>query len=74
MPRPANPDLSITWKVPIPATLGGKVEFLLLDPMTNRPIYGARVKLITRLLDAWVSGLEGRPSAPPPTLEELRNA
>lgn len=55
MGRPNNPDLTKYWKICLPATLAGKVEFLLMDPLHKKPTYGARAKLITELLEQWVT-------------------
>jgi hypothetical protein len=55
MPRSANPDLMIDWKVPLPATLAGSVEHELMNPITGKPRYGERSKLISYLLADWLS-------------------
>lgn len=55
MPRPFNPDLTKDWKICLPATLAGSVEFELLDPITKRPRYGERSKLIAALLSEWLA-------------------
>jgi hypothetical protein len=52
--RPTNPDLTKYWKVCIPATLAGTVELYLFDKIHKKPLYGARSKLITELLEGWV--------------------
>lgn len=54
MARPLNPDLTKKWKICLPATLAGRVEFLLFDRLHNKPKYGSRAKLITGLLEEWV--------------------
>ena len=54
MSRPLNPDLTKHWKISLPATLAGTVEFYLFDPLHGKPIYGSRGKLIATLLEAWV--------------------
>lgn len=77
MPRPFNPDLSTPWKINLPATLAGKVEYLLLDPIHSKPIYAARNKLLVALLEWWIAretrGTE-RPVLPHvPSVQELRN-
>ena len=72
MPRPFNPDLIRPWKITIPATLAGRVEFALMDRITNKPIYGARNKLISALLTRWLAEQGGDPAPPVPSLEELR--
>ena len=54
MPRPLNPDLTKKWKICLPATLAGTVEFYLFDRIHNKPRYGARAALLTELLEKWV--------------------
>jgi hypothetical protein len=54
MGRHVNSDLSIDWKICLPATLAGRVEHLLMNPITGKPKYGARSKLIEELLSGWV--------------------
>lgn len=58
MPRKPNPDLIKPWKVNLPATLAGKIEYLLLDPIHQKPRYASRGLLIKRLLESWLSRLE----------------
>lgn len=55
MPRPQNPDLTKYWKICLPATLAGRVEFLLFDRLHNKPRYGSRGQLIKTLLEDWVA-------------------
>lgn len=55
MVRPNNPDLTKFWKVCLPATLAGTVELYLFDSIHKKPLYGARSKLISELLEKWVS-------------------
>ena len=55
MPRRCNPDLSKDWKIVLPATLAGSVEFELLDPATSKPRYGERSRLIAYLLSQWLA-------------------
>lgn len=54
MSRPVNPDLTKNWKISLPATLAGTVEFYLFDPLHKKPLYGARARLIASLLERWV--------------------
>ena len=54
MPRPFNPDLTKNWKISLPATLAGTVEFYLFDPLHKKPLYGSRARLIASLLESWV--------------------
>jgi hypothetical protein len=48
------------WKVLIPATLAGRIEFYFLDPITGKPKYGDRGRLITQLLEEWLAKQEHR--------------
>ena len=48
MGRPLNPDLTKHWKISLPATLAGTVEFYLFDPVHGKPLYGSRARLIHR--------------------------
>lgn len=55
MPRPTNPDLTKKWKICLPATLAGTVEFYLFDRLHNKPRYGSRAALLKELLENWVA-------------------
>lgn len=55
MPRSVNPDLIKVWKINLPATLAGKVEFILWDNLHGKPQYGERSKLIQALLTEWLA-------------------
>lgn len=55
MPRRPNADLSKDWKIVLPATLAGAVEFQLLDVNTGKPRYGERSRLIGYLLNNWLA-------------------
>lgn len=73
MPRPFNPDLSTPWKINMPATLAGKVEYLLLDPIHQKPIYSSRNKLLVSLLEWWLARESGTSNLPHvPSIVELR--
>lgn len=75
--RRNNPELMKNWKIPVRASLAGKVELTLTDPVTREPRYGARTKLVDALLEHWLDSLQGKPIEerhPLPTLEELRSA
>lgn len=66
-------DLQKPWKLNLSASVAGKVEFMLTDPITKKPIYGARTKLIEALIERWIAEQEGRTPLPHvPTLEQLR--
>lgn len=76
MARPINPDLTKPWKVSLPAQLAGRVEYALMNPLQNSPIYGSRNKLIIALLEWWIARESGTsPEHLPyvPSLEELRS-
>jgi len=57
----------------MPATLAGKIEYMLLDPVHGKPRYGARNKLIVALLSDWLSQQEGTGPKPIPALSDLQN-
>lgn len=56
MPRACNPNLMKDWKIPLDASLAGAVEFELMDPITKKPRYGERSKLVAALLADWLAG------------------
>jgi len=67
----------------IPIDLAFRVETQLMDPVTNRPSYASRSKLIQSLLFDWLlrqgvidPGSTGRPVAPqlPLTLDTLKKS
>lgn len=60
MPRKMNPDLSIDWKIVLPAALAGAVEHELMDPITRKPRYGERSRLATQLFANWLAERTGR--------------
>jgi hypothetical protein len=73
MSRPFNPDLSTPWKLNMPATLAGKVEYLLLDPIHCKPIYGSRNRLAVALFEWWIAREQGQAdNVHVPSLTELR--
>lgn len=48
--RRAHTDPPINWALSIPTSVAAKTDLLLLDPLTNKPRYGSRSKLVTTLL------------------------
>jgi hypothetical protein len=73
---PRSDELLKPWKVAISAEVAGKVEFVLTDPITKKPHYGARKKLLESLLRFWLAREAGvPPEALPdlPSLEQLRS-
>ncbi len=71
MPRACNPDLMKDWKIPLPATLAGSVEFELMDPITKKPRYGERSKLVGYLLAQWLAGRGRKIIVDPPSSDLL---
>ena len=71
MGRPFNPDLSAPWKIHLPATLAGKIEYLLLDPIHQKPIYASRNKLLVALLEWWEARERGLPEDQLPQIPSL---
>jgi len=55
MPRHTTPDLRKDWKISLSATLAGAVEHQLFDPITGKPRYAERSRLISTLLAAWLA-------------------
>lgn len=55
MPRACNPNLMKDWKIPLDASLAGAIEFELMDPITKKPRYGERSKLVGYLLAQWLA-------------------
>jgi hypothetical protein len=69
-------DLMKPWKIPLNASLAGRVEMVLGDPLTGQPKYGARTRLINDLLEHWLDVIAGKPAPerrPLPSLEEIRS-
>jgi hypothetical protein len=48
--RPANLEKTLEWKIMIPESLAAPVELLCLDPVRNKPAFGARSAYISRLI------------------------
>lgn len=72
--RPRVPYLRVDFKVSLPAALAAEIDLMFQDPLTNRPKYGARAKLVTALMQRWLAEQRGEPVVPVPSLEELRDA
>jgi metal-responsive CopG/Arc/MetJ family transcriptional regulator len=70
--RPRVPYLRVDFKVSLPAALAAEIDLMFSDPITNRPKYGARAKLIQALLEDWLAGQRGESKRHIPSLEELR--
>jgi hypothetical protein len=69
--RPLTPHLRAEWKLSLHAAVAAEVDLLLEDPLTRKPKYGARSRLIEALLDNWLSQQRGGSSKPIPNREEL---
>jgi len=74
MSRPLNPDLTKHWKISLPATLAGTVEFYLFDPLHKKPLYGSRGRLIASLLEQWVEEQRQHAAAAQPNPEYIPDA
>jgi hypothetical protein len=72
MARPRLAHLRTTMKLSLPAPTVARLDLLFEDPLTGRPKYGARSKLIDALLRRYYADLEGEVPPELPTLAELR--
>lgn len=45
----------VQWKISLPPEVAASVEEELFDPVMGRATYGARSRLVTHLLDQWIS-------------------
>ena len=73
--RPRVPYLRVDFKVSLPAALAAEIDLIFVNPLTNRPKYGARARLVTSLLQQWLDQQRGIIREHHiPTLEELRDA
>lgn len=58
MSRPYREGIQTKWKLSLDATVAGRVEHILLDPLSGRPRYGARARLVEELLKRWALDIE----------------
>lgn len=73
--RPRQPYLRVDFKISLPAALAAEIDLMFEDPLTRRPKYGARARLVESLLRNWLDAQRGHlPSVHVPSLEELRDA
>lgn len=72
--RPRVPYKRVDFKVSLPAALAAEIDLMFEDPITRRPKYGARARLIESLLRQWLAREKNEPLSTVPTFEELRNA
>ena len=54
MTRPRSPRLYDKWKVSLPATVSATIDGLLIDPLRQKPRYGARSRLVEQLLRRYI--------------------
>lgn len=52
--RKPNATPSVAWNIALPVDLAAKVELRLFDPVSSRPLYGERSKLVQALLREWL--------------------
>lgn len=75
MPRPRLNELRADWKLSLPAPTAAQADLLLEDPLTQKPRYGSRSKLVNALLLRWFAEVRGDQNLPSvPTLAELRSS
>lgn len=53
--RKRHNDEPVKWTLNIPRSVADDVENIFRDPLTGRVTYGARNKLLTRLLRLWLA-------------------
>jgi hypothetical protein len=61
--KKANVVPVVQWSIMIPIDLAFRIETELMDPVTKRPTYAARSKLIQSLLFEWLSKQGARAEA-----------
>lgn len=62
---------TVKWKLPIRVSLAARVESRFIDPMTRKPQYGMRAKLINTLLERWLRDNPSDLDSAPITEEEI---
>lgn len=70
--RPRLPYLRADLKISINAAVAAQVDLLLEDPITKKPKYGARSKLVEGLFNQWLATMKNEPAPQLPSLTELR--
>ena len=58
MPRPRRKDRVARWKLSINEEIAAKVDLYMFDPITLRPRYGERSRLVEQLLTEWLESKE----------------
>lgn len=72
--KPRKPYIRADWKLSLPAELASRIDLMLEDPLTRKPKYAARARLVEGLLRKWIAEQSGEPIVEPPTLAELRES
>lgn len=54
MPRKKLADPPVEIHISLPSSIVARLEILLADPLTGKPRYGARARLINRLVNDWI--------------------
>lgn len=70
--KPRKPYLRADWKLSLPAELASRIDLMLEDPLTRKPRYAARARLMEGLLRRWIAESTGEPAPAVPTLTDLR--
>jgi hypothetical protein len=52
--RKKHHDQPEQWQVSIPSSIAEPIADLLMDPLSKKIAYGARAKLVTKLLKRWL--------------------
>lgn len=49
-------DPYVKWLITMPESIAAAAELRLLDPVLNKPRYGARALLVKTLIQKWLAG------------------
>jgi hypothetical protein len=60
--RKASLDPPVEWTVNVPSSIAVQIDLLLSDPLTGKPRYGARAKLVTALLQHYLRTARTNPN------------
>ena len=72
--KPRKPYLRADWKLSLPAELAARIDLMLEDPLTRKPKYAARARLVEGLLRRWIAETAGDAVPSVPTLTDLRES
>jgi len=70
--RPRLMYLRANWKLSLPAGLAAEVDLLLEDPLSRKPRYGARSRLVEALLREYLARARNETLPTVPSLNDLR--